>query len=245
MQNHNGLTALVTGAGRAEGIGFEVCRQLGARGYTVFLTARSLDTARARADDLALKGLDVRPLALDVTSEVSLAAASSAVADAGRLDVLINNAAATTAFGEKALSANLEAAHSAMESILFGAWRAIQAFLPLLRQSPAARVVNVSSGAGSHGDTVFGLTSDNAMGPGYGVAKAALNALTAAVAFELKGSGILVNAVCPGFTATFPGGDAMGARPVREGAAGIVWAATLPAGGPSGSFYRDGKPLPW
>ena len=92
-----------------------------------------------------------------------------------------------------------------MESILFGAWRAIQAFLPLLRQSPAARVVNVSSGSGSHGDMVFGLTSDNAMGPGYGVAKAALNALTAAVAFELKGTGVLVNAVCPGFTATFPG----------------------------------------
>ena len=86
----------------------------------------------------------------------------------------------------------------------------------------------VSSGAGSHGDMVFGLTSGNAMGPSYGVPKAALNALTSAFASELRRDGILVNAVCPGFTATFPGGEQMGARPVKDGAASIVWAATLP-----------------
>jgi len=241
----NGLTALVTGAGRAEGIGFEVCRQLCAKGYRVFLTARSPDSARMRAGELTAEGFDARPLALDVSSADSVAAAVRVVAEAGCLDILVNNAATTSAYGEKASTADLGAAHSAFESIIFGAWRTFQAFLPLLRLSPAARVVNVSSGAGSHGDPVFGLTSGNGMGPGYAVAKAALNALTAAAAYELKDTPILVNAVCPGFTATFPGGEAMGARPVRDGAAGVVWAATLSAGGPSGGFFRDGAPLPW
>ena len=244
-QLSNGLTALVTGAGRAEGIGLEVCRQLGARGYLVFLTARSLDTARRRAEELAAEGLDVRPFALDVTSADNVAAAVRDVSKAGRLDALINNAATTSTYGEKVLTADLSAGHSALESILFGAWRALQAFFPLLRSSPAGRIVNVSSGAGSHGDPAFGLTSGNGMGPGYAVAKAGLSALTAAAALELKDTSVLVNAVCPGFTATFPNGETMGARPVRDGAAGIIWAATLPAGGPTGGFFRDGKPLPW
>ncbi|MFM7445410.1 MAG: SDR family NAD(P)-dependent oxidoreductase, partial [Tabrizicola sp.] len=106
------------------------------------------------------------------------------------------------------------------------------------------RLVNVSSGAGSHGDTAFGLTTDNAMGTSYAVAKAALNALTAKLAKE-ETSGVKINAVCPGFTATFPGGAEMGARPVSEGAASILWAADLPQDGPTGGFFRDGKPLPW
>jgi NAD(P)-dependent dehydrogenase (short-subunit alcohol dehydrogenase family) len=121
----------------------------------------------------------------------------------------------------------------------------IQAFLPLLRKSEHARIVNVSSGAGSHGDQAFGLTTDNQMGTSYAVAKAALNALTVKVAKEVAVDNILVNSVCPGFTATFEGGDAMGARPVSEGAASVVWAATLPDGGPTGQFFRDGRPLPW
>lgn len=83
------------------------------------------------------------------------------------------------------------------------------------------------------------------MGTSYAVAKAALNALTVKLAREVATDGILVNAVCPGFTATFDGGEAMGARPVSEGADGIRWAATLPDGGPTGGLFRDGKPLPW
>lgn len=102
--------------------------------------------------------------------------------------------------------------------------------------------LDVSSGAGSHGDTVFGLTFNQNMGPSYSVSKAALNALTVKIAIKLKDTGILVNAVCPGFTATAPGMEAMGARPVSEGAAGLVWAATLPDDGPTGGFFRDGKP---
>src|SRR5262245_40430899 len=93
-------------------------------------------------------------------------------------------------------------------------------------------------GAGSYDDRGFRLKSDNAMGASYAVAKAALNALT--VSWREGGNpSVLLNAVCPGFTATFPGGEAMGARPVAEGAAGIAWATLMPEGGPSGSLFRD------
>jgi NAD(P)-dependent dehydrogenase (short-subunit alcohol dehydrogenase family) len=131
-----------------------------------------------------------------------------------------------------------------LDTNLFGVWRVTQAFLELLRGSGRGRIVNVSSGAGSHGEPQFGLSS----GPtaaSYAVSKAALNALNSKLAAELDGSGVLVNAVDPGLTATAPGMEAMGARPVHEGAASVVWAATLPDDGPTGGFFRDGKPLPW
>lgn len=238
--------ALVTGVGRAEGIGFEVCRQLGAKGYTVLLTARNEEKARELAARLAAEGLDVRAEKLDVSdAEDFVRLAAHAEAEWGRLDVLVNNAAGLSTFGEKTSSADLEAAHLILETTLFGSWRACQAFLPLLRKGVSPRIVNVSSGAGSHGDPLFGLTSGNGMGPSYAISKAALNALTTALAQEVRTSGILVNAVCPGFTATFPDAEKMGARPVSAGAAGIVWAATLPDDGPTGGFFRDREPLAW
>jgi NAD(P)-dependent dehydrogenase (short-subunit alcohol dehydrogenase family) len=112
-----------------------------------------------------------------------------------------------------------------------------QAFLPLLRKSRVARIVNVSSESGS-------LANMGAGPPAYQVTKAALNALTRTLAGELRGARILVNAVCPGWVATDMGG-AGAPRSISEGAAGIVWAATLPDSGPTGGFFRDGKPLPW
>jgi NAD(P)-dependent dehydrogenase (short-subunit alcohol dehydrogenase family) len=84
------------------------------------------------------------------------------------------------------------------------------------------------------------------MSPAYAAAKAALNVLTVTLAKELAADGILVNAVCPGLTATFPGAENLGrAKPVRAGAAGIVWAALLPDDGPTGGFFRDAEPVPW
>ena len=108
--------------------------------------------------------------------------------------------------------------------------------MPLLRQSGHGRIVNVSSGAGS-------LSSMSGGTPTYSPSKAALNALTRLFAGELERDGILVNSVCPGWVATDMGGS--GGRPVEEGAAGVVWAATLPDDGPTGGFFRDGKPVPW
>lgn len=238
--------ALVTGVGRAGGLGYELCRQLSQRGLRVFLTARHLDTAEALA--MRLRGLpgESTPLELDISLPSSVAGAVARVGkQTGRLDILINNAAGLAPAGELPSNADLTLSRTVFDSTLFGTWRVIQAFLPLLRCSKHARVVNVSSGAGSHGDPQFGMSSTNAMGPSYAVSKAGLNALTALFARELKSDGILVNAVCPGLTATFPGAEQMGARSLAEGAASILWAAFIDDQGPTGGFFRDGKPLPW
>jgi NAD(P)-dependent dehydrogenase (short-subunit alcohol dehydrogenase family) len=238
--------ALVTGASRREGIGYEVARQLAQRGMHVVLTARDASAARQRADELAAPGRAVTGLGLDITDDASVRQIAARLSqDFGRLDVLINNAAGMSSFGEQPSAADLGRARDVMQTTLFGNWRLTQALLPLLLQSDHPRIVNVSSGAGSHGDTAFGLTTGNGMGPGYAVAKAALNALTASLATELKSTRVIVNAVCPGFTATFPGGAAMGARPVAQGAASVVWAALLADDGPRGGFFRDGQPLAW
>ncbi|MFM7336068.1 MAG: SDR family NAD(P)-dependent oxidoreductase [Tabrizicola sp.] len=234
--------ALVTGVGKDTGLGFAVAAELARRGDRVWISARTLAQVQAMA--VALPG-DVHPIALDISDASAVAAAAARIAtEEGHLDLLINNAAATAPWGETAAGADLVVARQVIDVTLMGTWAMAQAFLPLLRQSPAGRLVNVSSGAGSHGDTAFGLTTDNAMGTSYAVAKAALNALTAKLAKE-ETSGVKINAVCPGFTATFPGGAEMGARPVSEGAASILWAADLPQDGPTGGFFRDGKPLPW
>lgn len=240
-----GTIVLITGA--ATGIGLETGRQLAERGATVVLTARTAAKARAGAERLSQAG-DVRALGagLDVSDDASVVAAAEAfAAEYDRLDILINNAAAYVDWQETATNADLGAAAEVMQTNLFGAWRAIHAFLPLLRESNSPRIVNVSSGAGSHGDDQFGLTRRGGAAATYGVSKAALNALTSTLAAELADTPILVNAVCPGLTATWPGASEMGARPVGAGAASVVWAASLPADGPTGGFFRDGKPLPW
>ena len=246
MNDQNGAArlALVTGAGR--GIGFEVVRQLAQHDFTVLLTARDEGKAAAAAQTLTPNGLKVQPASLDVTSDASVRQLAAAVdREFGRLDVLVNNAAGFVDWSETAATADLQAAHAVLETNLFGGWRTSQAFLPLLRRSTHGRIVNVSSGAGSHGDQQFGLTTNGGTAASYGISKAALNALTAKLAAELAGTGVLVDAVCPGLTATAPGMEAMGARPIAEGAASVLWAELLPDDGPSGGFFRDGKPVPW
>ena len=236
--------ALVTGASR--NIGLEVVRQLAAKGMTVILTARDANQAQSAAASLVASGLKVVSHPLDVTDEASVRTLVDWVeAEYGRLDVLVNNAAGFADWMEKPSTADLKAVQALMEINLYGSWRVTQAFLPLLKKSAHPRLVNVASGAGSHGDMQFGLTTNGGSSASYGISKAALNALTVKFAAELAGTGVLVNAVCPGLTATAPGMEAMGARPIPEGAASIVWAATLPDDGPSGGFFRDGKPLAW
>ena len=236
---------LITGSTR--GLGKEVARQLAQRGATVLVSGRDAAKAAATAQELAAAG-DVRALdsRLDVADDAQVREAAAAVQlDPGGLDVLINNAAAYVDWTELASAADLAMAEAVLESNLFGPWRTIQAFLPLLRQSSHPRIVNVSSGAGSHGDQQFGLTRRGGAAASYGISKAAQNALTSTLAAKLADTPILINAVCPGLTATWPGAEQMGARPIPEGAASIVWAATLPDDGPSGGLFRDGQPLPW
>jgi NAD(P)-dependent dehydrogenase (short-subunit alcohol dehydrogenase family) len=226
--------ALVTGANR--GIGFEVCAQLAARGYRVLLGSRDFTKGAKAAAPLQSAGLDVTALVLDVASPASIDAAAKVVAAShSTLDVLVNNAAILYDSWQNATNANFDTVHQAVETNTYGPWRMTQAFLPLLRKSAHGRIVNVSSEAGS----LAGMSGGT---PAYSVSKAALNALTRMFAAELAADKILVNAVCPGWTATDMGG---GGRPIREGAAGVVWAATLPDSGPTGGFFRDGQPLPW
>lgn len=143
------------------------------------------------------------------------------------------------------LSTEMQLVKDAFDTNLLGAWRMIKAFYSLLDKSDHPRIVNVSSGAGSFGDPVFGLAHHFSKVPVYGITKLALNGLTVKMATQLKESKIKINSVDPGFTATYPGTEQWGARPVFEGAKGIVWAATLPDDGPSGEFFRDAHTLSW
>ena len=236
MESHADRVALVTGAYR--GIGLEVSRQLARRGFTVVLTARDARKGEEAAAALKGQGLDVVPSPLDVTDRQSVEAAKLFVEERfGRLDVLVNNAAILYDSWQRAATADLETVREAFETNTLGAWRAAQAFIPLLRAGGHGRIVNVSSESGS-------LEQMGAGTPAYSVSKAALNALTRMLADELRPARVLVNSVCPGWVATEMGG-ADAPRSVEEGAAGVVWAATLPDDGPTGGFFRDGEPLAW
>jgi NAD(P)-dependent dehydrogenase (short-subunit alcohol dehydrogenase family) len=222
--------SLVTGGNR--GIGREVCRQLAERGHAVVLTARSADAAAAAAREVGAE-----PLRLDVTDPAGVSAAARWVGERhGKLDVLVNNAAISYDTWQRAIDADLAVVREAAETNLYGPWLMVQAFLPLLRASEHPRIVNVSSEAAS-------LAGMGGGTPAYNASKVALNALTRMLAAELRAHHVLVNAVCPGWVATDMGGP--GGRPVAAGAASVVWAATLPDSGPTGGFFRDGRPLPW
>lgn len=229
---HSGKVALVTGGNR--GIGLEAGRQLAALGFTVLLGTRDPAKGEAAARQLGGK---VEAIALDVAAVDAAALAAAEIERRfGRLDVLVNNAAIHYDPRARALKPDWTVIREAFETNVFGAWRIAAACAPLLSTSGHGRLVNVSSEGGS-------LASMGAGAPAYSTTKATLNALTCILAAELRGAGVLVNAICPGWVATDMGGP--GGRPVAQGAAGIVWAATLPDDGPTGGFFRDGKRLPW
>jgi NAD(P)-dependent dehydrogenase (short-subunit alcohol dehydrogenase family) len=227
--------AVVTGANR--GIGREVARQLAGRGYLTVLGSRDEERGRKAAAEIGGERAGIVARRLDVADDASVRAAARWVEDElGRCDALVNNAAIDYDTDARAVTADLDRVRRAMETNLFGAWRTALAFLPLLRRSPHPRLVNVSSGSGS-------LSSMGAGTPAYSVSKAGLNALTCILAAELRGDRVLVNAVCPGWVATDMGGPA--GRPVSEGAASVTWAVLLDDDGPTGGFFRDGRPVDW
>jgi NAD(P)-dependent dehydrogenase (short-subunit alcohol dehydrogenase family) len=227
--------ALVTGANR--GIGLELVRQLALEGYTAILGSRDLDRGEAAAAGLRDKGLDVEVRSIDVADRASVEALRGELArDLGRLDVLVNNAAIDYDTWQSGVDADLDVVREALETNLIGAWRTAQACMPFLRRAAHGRLVNVSSGAGS-------LAGMGAGTPAYSVSKAALNAMTRILAAELRDDGVLVNSVCPGWVATDMGGP--GGRPVEQGAVSVMWAVLLPDDGPTGGFFRDGRPIAW
>ncbi len=232
--DNSAKVALISGANR--GLGLEVARQLGRLGYRIGLGSRDAAKGVASAEGLKREGIDVAVVELDVTSDQSVEDAVEKIAEHfGRLDVLVNNAGINYDTYHRAVTAYLDDVHETFETNFFGAWRLAKAAIPYLRKGGRGRIINVSSGAGMLADIGEGT-------PGYSTSKAALNALTCILASELRRDRVLVNSVCPGWTATDMGG---GGRPIPEGAEGIAWAATLPDDGPTGGFFRDKQKLPW
>jgi NAD(P)-dependent dehydrogenase (short-subunit alcohol dehydrogenase family) len=232
--------AVVTGA--SHGVGFEVCRQLATRGYLVVLGSRDARRAELAAKELDPAGERVVAAHVEVDNSVNVEQLAVWIRGRfGRVDAIVNNASGPPDRWAIAGTTDLSPVAEALDVNLFGAWRVIQALLPLLRSSPRPRIVNVSTEAGS-------IALMRGGRPAYSVSKAALNALTRMLAGELHRDGVLVNAVCAGpvTTGETTGGGARGnGRTAAQGAASIVWAVTLPNGGPTGTFTRDGRELPW
>lgn len=231
--------AVITGAYR--GLGLETARQLAGQGYRVVLTTRREAEGRAAAEELAANGADARFARLDVTAAESVRELRDMLQrDFRRIDALVNNAGifpdpGPGKPGSSIFDAELETIRSAFETNTLAALRLCQQLIPLLEGRGC--VVNVSSGMGQ-------LSDMNGCCPGYRLSKTALNAVTRIFADELQGTATRINSVCPGWVRTEMGGPYADLS-LEEGAKGIVWAATLPADGPTGGFFRHGEPIPW
>jgi NAD(P)-dependent dehydrogenase (short-subunit alcohol dehydrogenase family) len=245
--------ALVTGAN--QGIGLQIAKDLAVQGLTVLVGSRNLERGEAAAK--TING-DARALQLDVTNQASIASAAARIRkELGRLDVLVNNAAISNTSKTSGMSihdyakttrpsnVSLDEVRAVWETNVFGVLAVTQAMLPLLREAPAARIVNVSSAVGSltaNADPAYQWRS--IFGPVYPASKTALNAITLAFAIELEPAGIKVNAVSPGFTKTNLNGYE-GTESVEQGAAEAVRVALLGPDGPTGTFTRTGGVIPW
>lgn len=236
-------TALVTGANR--GLGLEISRQLGRLGMRVWLGARQPAAGQAAERQLRAEGLDATYLPLDLANPASVAAAVAQVEPGGSLDVLVNNAAMQVAEGQLPSAIAPELLRQFLDTNYVAQVRVTQAFLPLLRRSPAGRIVNMSTSLGSltvMGELEHPYASNNLLG--YSSAKAALNMFTVLLAKELKDTPIKVNSADPNWTRTELGGPAA-THSVEESAPVAVWLATLDEYGPTGGFFGRGVVNPW
>ena len=229
--------ALVTGANR--GLGLETSRQLLSKGLTVVLAGRD-DAALERAHRTLTKDEQRRAITvrMDVTDIESVNTAHRKLTErVGSVDVLVNNAAVLVGENDDVLSIPLDAYRDSFETNVFGVIEVCRVFAPDMSRAQYGRIVNVSSGAGQ-------LATMSAYAPAYSMSKAALNAFTRILAHTYRASGVLVNAVDPGWVRTDMGGPSAPRSP-REGADTIVWLATLPDGGPTGGFFRDRRAIEW
>jgi NAD(P)-dependent dehydrogenase (short-subunit alcohol dehydrogenase family) len=225
---------LVTGANR--GIGKETVRQLARAGHKTILTGRNADHVVEAQKQLAAEGIVTDARTVDIRDEASVAKLVQHVADNyGKLDVLVNNAGVFLDGKDKTRS-SVQDIRDTFETNTLAPYRLIQMFLPLLKRSGDARIINLSSGMG-------GLAEMNGGSPGYRISKTALNAVTRIFANDLAADNISVNSVCPGWVKTDMGG-AGATREVEKGAETTVWLATADKI-PTGKFLRDKKEIPW
>jgi NAD(P)-dependent dehydrogenase (short-subunit alcohol dehydrogenase family) len=231
--------ALVTGANK--GLGLEIVKQLAQKGITVVLAARDEAKAAQAAQKLQAEGLDVHPLKLDITSAADIAKVPDALKSKfGGLDILVNNAGISGTGREE----SVDLLREVFETNLFGQYALTEALLPLLKASPAGRIVNQSSILGSLTFISSGQASLEWMQPAYSSSKAALNMVTVILAAQLKDTKIKVNAAHPGWVKTGMGGD-QAPLDIPAGAKTAVDLATLPDDGPTGTYTHLGQTLPW
>jgi NAD(P)-dependent dehydrogenase (short-subunit alcohol dehydrogenase family) len=239
--------ALVTGANK--GIGYAIAAGLGALGHRVGVGARDEARLAAAVAKLRAAGADAFGVPLDVTSRRSVTEAAELVeVAAGRLDVLVNNAGVAGKLGpgwiQDPTALDLDMVRTVVETNVLGVIQVTNAMLPLLRRSESPRIVNISSAVAS---LTRQTDPDIDLGPvmaAYSPSKTFLNAVTVQYARQLAGTGILINAACPGLVATDFNGF-HGPRAPEQGAATAIRLATLPDGGPSGSFFEDEGVIPW
>lgn len=235
--------ALVTGANK--GIGYETAAGLGALGWRVGVGARDPQRREAAVGRLRAAGVDAFGVPLDVTDDDSVTAAAELISTrAGGLDVLVNNAGIPGPTPQIPSTLTPDTVRTVVETNVIGVVRVTNAMLPMLRASTSPRIVNMSSSVGSFGlQTTPGLD----MGPvpvAYLASKTFLNAVTVQYSKELGDTRILINAACPGLTATdFTGFS--GDRTAQQGAAIAIRLATLPDDGPRGGFFNDAGTVPW
>ena len=235
--------ALVTGANK--GIGYQIAAGLGILGWRVGVGARDDERREAAVAELRAAGADAFGVPLDVTDDASVAAAAGLVEErAGRLDVLVNNAGITGGVPQLPTTVDPATVWAAVETNVIGVIRVTNAMLPLLRSAASPRIVNMSSSVGS---LTLQTTRGAETGPiavAYAPSKTFLNAVTVQYAKELHDTNILINAACPGFTATDLNGF-RGVRTPEQGAAIAIHLATLPDDGPTGGFFDDAGGVPW
>lgn len=227
--------ALITGANR--GIGYEMARQLGHKGFKVILTTRFTEKGEKAIDAILKEGIDASFVQMDVTDKISIREACKEVKAAfGRLDVLVNNAAVLSPEDNDLLNMPVSMIYQTMHTNAVGPLMVVRAFHSIMPEG--SRVIMMSSGGGS----ITGGISTWA--PVYCISKTTLNAITLQLSAALKGKGIVVNAVCPGWVRTDMGGKAA-ERPVSKGVETPVWLATEAPADLTGRFFRDKKEIPW
>lgn len=232
--------AIVTGANR--GLGLGASEALAQRGFKVVMAMRNPDKAQKQINALKVKDLDVVPMKLDVSQEKSIIDFVEQIRkDYGFVDVLVNNAGimidSEDGGGSSLLKTKSSTIQKTFNTNTLGPFLLTQKIFPMMKQEGYGRIVNISSGMSQ-------LSEPQTAYAAYRISKTALNMVTNIFATEAQGSDICVNSVSPGWVRTDMGGPNAD-RSVEQGIKGVIWAATLPKGGPNGGFFRDGEAIPW